>query len=257
MDALSALTDTTLRIEKARVALQVRLSHLKLKGKQDALTEEALGKVDDLEKWIDKRIATLIQTHPAYPWFSKVKGVGGENIAKVLCSVRVKPERGFDQDGNEIDLPFADSISALWKFAGYAPVDGHAMKRTSGEKLAYNSQLRSMCWRLGSSLLKANSNFKAYYDAQKQRYIERYTMAGVKVIPAAQLPKVGGKKQETEGLISEGHVHNQALRKMVKLFLACLWLEWRKMEGLSVREPYAIGIQGHTTMIDPWKMTDR
>lgn len=41
------------------------------------------------------------------------------------------------------------------------------------------------------------------------------------------------------------HIHLRALRKMVKRFLADLWAEWRKMEGLPVTDPYPIAILKH------------
>ncbi len=77
-------------------------------------------------------------------------------------------------------------------------------------------------------------------------------------MPATKLPKdKNGKRYEPEGIISAGHVHNQALRKMIKLFLACLWLKWREAEGLPVTKPYAIDKLGHNSYIDPWEMVDR
>jgi len=58
-------------------------------------------------------------------------------------------------------------------------------------------------------------------------------------------------------MISEGHIHNMALRKMIKLFLVCLWVVWREEEGLSVTKPYAIDRLGHNSYIGPWEMVDR
>lgn len=242
MDTLSTLGDATLAIEKVRVRTQVRQSHLKLQGRVDIETDELLRRVKDLEEYTDGRIATILKSHPAYSWFNRVKGIGKENIGKVVGLV---------------DIERANTISALWKFAGYAPQDGHAMKRTKGEKLCYNSQLRSMCWRLGGSLMKAKGTFYDYYLDQKERYTQRYQGEGKQIVPATSLPKVNGKKQETDIYISKDHVHNQALRKMIKLFLACLWLIWREVEGLPVTSPYAIGQLGHNSFIDPWEMVDR
>ena len=255
MDTLSTLVDAALSIEKVRVRTQVRQSHLTLDGRHDPETDALLEKLVSIEDYVDGRTADIIKGHPAHHWFSKVKGIGKENIGKVVGQIRVKPTKA--DDGT--DLPYADTISALWKFAGYAVEAGHSMKRVKGEgKLHYNSQLRTMCWRLGSSLMKANGKFKEYYDQQKERSLDRCVALGVKVVPAASLPKdADGKKRETATCMSEGHIHNQALRKMVKLFLACLWLEWRRAEGLPVTKPYAIDVLNHNHFIDPWKMTDR
>lgn len=233
-----SMVNTMFTIEKLRVAAQIRQSHLALQNRQDPETDALLAKLQDLEGYVDGRIATMVMAHPAYPWFSRVKGIGKENIGKVV---------------GLIDITRAPTISALWKFAGYAPVDGHAEKRVAGEKAAFNGRLRTMCWRVGGSLMKVDGKFRAYYDVEKEKLRNRYTS----VIPAAKLPKKDGKKYEPEGVISEGHLHNMALRKMIKLFLACLWLEWRQAVGLPIREPYAIGQMGHTAMILPAAMTDR
>ncbi len=262
MQSLTYMVDASLVIEKLRVQSEVRISHLKRNGREDPDTDDLHQRIEALENFVDGRVAVLITSHPAYPWFSKVKGVGKENIGKVVAQVRIKPERGeiLNHETDEViwkDLPYADTISALWKFAGFAPVDGHSMKRTKGEKLEYNSQLRSMCWRMATSLLRARGKFYEYYLEQKEVYEQRFANAGTKIVPATQLPKVDGKKTETEVIISEGHVHNMALRKMIKLFLACLWLEWRKAEGLPITAPYAIDKLGHASFISPDEMVDR
>ncbi|GAI60360.1 unnamed protein product, partial [marine sediment metagenome] len=121
----------------------------------------------------------------------------------------------------------------------------------------FNSQLRSMCWRLGSSLLRAKGKFYDYYLKEKDKYYQKYENQGVRIVPATSLPKKEGKRYEPQDMIAAGHIHNQALRKTIKLFLACLWLVWREAEGLPLTNPYAIDILKHQSLIDPWEMTDR
>ncbi len=241
-----SLVDSMLDIENVRISKQIRKSHLARDKRVDAHTDWLLEELQGLEERIDKRIAGLLEEHPAYPWFSQVKGVGPENIAKVI---------GF------IDIEKAPTISSLWKYCGMHVVDGKAPKPQQGQKLEYNKTLRTMCWRLATSLMKAKGLFFGYYLQEKQKYVERYRREGVKIVPSDELPtRVENgkrKKYEPEGTISEGHVHNQALRKMIKLFLACLWLEWRKAAELAVRSPYVIEKMGHTTFIDPQSMTDK
>lgn len=240
---LTTLVDATLSIEKVRVRSQVRQTHLALKGRRDEETDNLVRALEEIESYIDGRVAKQITSHPAYGWFSKVKGVGKENIGKVVAP---------------IDIQRAATVSALWKFAGYSVEEGKAPKRVKGGgKLSYNSQLRSMCWRLGCSLMRANGKFYDYYLSQKTLYQERYRVAGIQIVPVTALPKKDGKRTEGDGYISEGHVHNLAFRKMIKLFLACLWLVWREAAGLPVTKPYAIDKLGHDSFIDPWSMTDR
>ncbi|MDI6883047.1 MAG: hypothetical protein QMC93_01045 [Patescibacteria group bacterium] len=238
------LVKSVLQIEKLRVAAQVRQTHLGKQNRKDLETDELLARIRVLENYADNRLGKLLEEHPAYLWFSRVKGVGRENIAKVVGLV---------------DIDRANTISSLWKFAGYHVENGKAPKRQKGGgKLSYNSRLRSMSWRLGSSLLRARGKFYDFYSQEKEKYIQKCSQKGIKIVSASQLPKdEKGKRYEPEGVISEGHIHNYALRKMIKLFLACLWLVWRERVGLPIRPSYPIEHLGHTTVIDPWEMVDR
>lgn len=321
MDSLSMLINAEQAIDKVNVSLKVRRSHLKNQGRSDPETDELLSKTEDLKEYIVDHAAVLLKEHPAYPWFSRILGVGRENIGKCLGPIRVKPADEFvcktkgcrnrrPKNGEAVppkcpkckqlmqDPPYADTISALWKFCGSdVGENGKAPKRTPGVTSSFNSQLRSMWWRLGVSLLKAGlrqkclkcgalvgqgtldlpennglcpkcrqdkfetvatSRFAKKYLDWKEMYVARFTNAGYKIVPAEELPKdKEGKRYEPEGVISEGHIHNMALRRVVKLFQACLWLTWREAEGLPVTKPYAIEKLGHNSFIDPWEMCDR
>ncbi len=234
---LPTLVDVQLSVEKLRIALQVRSTHLRKQKREDTETDKLLDVVRDVEEYVDNRVAQLLKEHPAYPWFSTVKGIGGENIGKVV---------------GMIDIEKAPHVSSLWKYCGmHVSENGTAPKREAGKKLEYNSRLRSMCWRLGSSLLKAKGKFYLYYIHEKEKYTIRYTNEGRQIVPAEQLPKEKGKKVESSTFISEGHIHNMAMRKTIKMFLSMLWVSWRRAEGLPVSEPYPIAHQGHSHIRTP------
>jgi len=264
---LNHMVDAAVAVEKLRVASEVRQTHLALQNKQDPENDELHRRLKDLEEYVDGRVADLIKAHPAYPWFSRVRGVGGENIGKVVAPINI--ER-------------AKTISGLWKFAGFSVEDGSAPRRVKGGgKLLYNSQLRSMCWRLASSLKRARGKFYEYYSKEKGKYTERFENQGYKILatpsgrwvcsncgaswgkqrditPCCDKQQIEKKlRQEPPGVIWVGHLDAMAVRKMIKLFLACLWLVWREAEGLPTRSPYAIEKQGHSTLISPWEMIDK
>lgn len=241
------VTDSALSIEKLRVAAQVRKTHLARNSREDRNTDIILERLILLEAFVDNLLGDIVDAHPAQPWFSRVKGVGRENIGKVL---------------GPIDIRKAQTISALWKFCGMHVVDGHSPKAIrGGGKLEYNKQLRSMCWRLGVSLMKGGGKFYELYAREKAHLQERYAREGKKIVKATELPTKLEKGRrirfEPPDMISEGHVHQQALRKMIKIFLGCLWLYWRKVESLPIRDPYPIEKMGHTTIISPDEMVDR
>lgn len=320
MDQFNALENAITSIEKTCTSLKIRKSHLKLQGRSDPVTDELLAKTEELKEYAVCRAADQLKEHPAYPWFSRILGVGRENIGKCLGPVRVKPADEFVcikkgckyfvlKNGQTIpplcpkcktqmiDPPYANTPSGLHKFAGNAVEDGKSPKRTPGVKSSYNSHLRSMFWRLMGSILKAGlrqkclkcgaivgqgtldkeeneglcpkckndsfetiaiSKFAQKYLNFKELYVSRFTAQGFTIVPAASLPiNKEGKKYEPEGVISEGHIHNLANKRTVKLFQTCLWLVWRKAEGLPVTMPYVIDKLGHDSFIDPWEMVDR
>ena len=114
-----------------------------------------------------------------------------------------------------------------------------------------------MCWRTGSSLLRVKGKFYEYYVAEKQKYIQKYVNQGWSIVPASKLPKKDGKMVEADGFISEGHIHNMALRKMIKRSEPAYGGNGEKAEGLPATMPYAIDQLGHDSFVTPDEMTDR
>lgn len=265
--SLTHMVDAAVAVERMRVASEVRQTHLAKQNRGDPETDELYRRLRELEDFVDGRVAQLFESHPAYPWFSCIKGVGSENIAKVV---------------GPIDIEKAHTISGLWKFAGFSVEDGHAPRRVrGGGKLAYNSQLRSMCWRLATNLIRARGKFYDYYFKEKDKYKQRFENQGYKIL-ATPRGKWGclncgaiwdrqrditsccanqeiekKLREEPPGVIWKGHLDMMAMRKMIKLFLACLWLVWREAEGLPITKPYAIDRLGHNSYIDPWEMIDK
>ncbi len=239
---LAEWVDTQLAVEKIRVAVQVRNTHLAKRKRVDDETKELETKLADVESFVDEYVAKQIEDHPAYHWFSKVKGVGKKNIPKVV---------------GLIEIVKAPTPSSLWKYAGYAPLNGKTMKPTKGQKLPYNKTLRSMCWRLADNLVRSKGAFYNIYLSKKKQEQAKCKDKGIKIVPTAKLPKKNGKYYEPEGVISEGHVDNRARRKMIKIFLACLWLVWREAEGLPLTTPYAEGVLGHGHIHKPWDLVEK
>ena len=48
-----------------------------------------------------------------------------------------------------------------------------------------------------------------------------------------------GSERELKRVTSKMHAHRRAMRKMIKVFLLDLYLEWREIEGLEVSLTYA------------------
>lgn len=247
------LVDSVMLIDKSITAAKIRSSHLAKDGFYDPQTNFFIKEGTAFKKKLLKPIADFVKQHPAYKWFSRIKGIGNENIAKVISLINIEK---------------SNTMSGLWKFAGYATdQNGKAEKRSKGEKLPFNMTLKVMCNRLGTSLLKASavgeaSHYGLYYAKEYAKYKEFFEERGVIISDFNKIPKkatiVTCKANAVKGGYMQSlHLHQLAFRKMIKLFLAHLWQVWREAENLPIRPPYAIEKMGHTTLIDPWEMIDR
>ncbi len=183
---------------------------------REALAEELL-----------KQITEIVHKEPLWKGFlENVKGCG-ESIAAVILS--------------EFDIYIADNVSKMWSFAGLAPGKD---KKVKGKKCPYNYNqfLRSkLCGVLGSSFLKCQSQpYSSYYYDEKTR-LENSDVI-VKEWPRKEDRKKGIEPDERTVKWRDAypaHRHRAAIRKMIKEFLKHLYIAWREIEGLPIRESYA------------------
>lgn len=165
----------------------------------------------DAEEIATKLMTEMAQDYPIIDAMSSVRGVNKILAAQMVALIG--------------DIDRFETVSKLWRYAGYAVIDGKAERPKRGEKLHYNKRLKTTCFKVGNSLLRSGSPYRQIYDQEKERQLRR-------------------------GL-AKGHAHYRAMRKMIKLFLAHLWEVWRRMEGLPTRRPYALDKLGHSTYIPP------
>jgi len=203
---LRTLVDTRDRqIQKARIQFSNRLSALGDTGldegnaQQERIVKHYLEAFDALEKQLNEDIAEIVGYHPVFPLVSAIRGIGPGLAAKLIAM---------------IDITRSPTVSALWRYAGQAVIDGAAEKPVKGQKLAYNKRLKTTCWLIAGSFLKSASPYRVIYDEARLLY------------------------DRTHPEWTKGHSHNAALRKMSKLFLSHLWAAWRELEGLPVTPPY-------------------
>ena len=169
------------------------------------------------------RLKSVLKEYPIYMEFLEgVKGIGPA-MAGVIIS--------------EIDIARAEYPSSLWKYAGLdVAKDGQGRSRKAehleeseyiskdGEVktkrgITFNPFLKTkLIGVLGTSFLRAGDNpYRTIYDNYKRR---------LQNMPAHQEK-------------SKGHIHNMAIRYMVKRFLVDLYQHWRKLEGLPVADEYS------------------
>lgn len=313
---LAYWADVALSQEDIRVKTQVGISHLARTGRESPERDEFFKLTKAAEEYADGRLASLVVSHPTWPWAQRSKGVGKENYPKLIGQIE-KFGRYFDP-GDPLIPPYVQrpvvsyltvdkqnqavekegiwvegierlaTPSKLWKYAGMNvdPVTGQAPKRESGKKLPFNADLRMLCYRLGTSLIRqtgvwyendGREGTSPGYLGYKNRITERKAEQGITVIPtpkervctncgqvvvrktARYCPDCGGgltTKQEPPGCLFEGHLHLMAVREMMKDWLVCMWRVWREALGLPVTQPYKVAYQDHAP-VNPWVMVDK
>lgn len=218
---LRALVDFRTQIQKQRIAINNRLDALaretdNAEASTSALWERWFDELKDIEGRIDYDIQDNTDDHPIIALMCEVKGVG-----KLLAAQAVA----------HIDIERAPHVSSLWRYAGYGVnADGERDRLQKGQKAPYNKGLKTICWKIATSFMRANSPYREIYDKAKERY-ERERPDWTKL-----------------------HIHNAATRKMIKIWLQHLWITWRVLEGLPVTMPYVFDDARHTHYIRPEQM---
>jgi hypothetical protein len=170
----------------------------------------------ETEKQLAKRLNAWSKHHPIRIHFlNRVQGIGGVLSSGVIAWL--SPISRFP------------NISKLWSYCGLAPQH----KRRRGEKLGYNPRLKTLMWKIATSFEKQNpakSFYRRIYEQKKQYYMQR-----------ADLKQAVEQGQKGAKL----HIRLLTLRYTAKRFLADLWLQWRRLEGLPVTKPYPHAVLGH------------
>jgi hypothetical protein len=197
----------------------------------------------DQEKLIEKDMLNELKKFPVYNEFLvKVKGVGPVSAGWIV---------------SEFNIHIADTVSKLWQFSGMNPGMVHGKKRkenkdgtytfttsdnmvrgdkrTPGFVAPFNGRLRvALLGVMADGFIKAQNSYAMdYYYPYKNRKENSSTEVlhwKSKGKPAEMIPWKD---------VSKGHRDSAAKRYMVKAFLKDLYVAWRTVEGLPVREPYA------------------
>ena len=198
------------------------------------------------EKAIEKMLKKTLKRFPVYNDYLKdIKGVGDISAGWII---------------GEFDIDIATTVSKLWQFCGLNPgmVLGKKRKESEdgksftyvqtntlvrGDKLTpefvapFNKRLRTaLVGVMADGFIKSQNDYcMKYYYPYKMRLEQEENLAPV---------PVKGKQKPWKDE-SKGHRDRAAKRYMIKMFLLDLYVAWRKIEGLPVREPYQVEYLGH------------
>lgn len=159
--------------------------------------------------------------------------------------------------------------SAYWRWWGLDVEEtGQGPERRKGEQVHYNPKLRAFSWRIKRSfkMQKAHKSFyRRIYDNYKKRIFENSRMRRVNgrevwIPPFSEILKdhkacpfyeeCKSKLTKRAEPSCRGHWDNMAIKYATKVFLSHVWEQWRILEGLPVRQPYALEKLGHHVYIE-------
>ena len=215
--------------EKYRAGLVGKLAGDIFEYYQDYVHIELYLRDFENEKRVEQTMAYLVMYHPMWSgYFEQIKGVGPVSAAVLLGTFKI----GKKPDGTFI----APYVSCFWKYSGLDvvvdPVTGIGARRSkkaehlidreyvdkNGEiktkkSITYKDDLKSfLLGVLAGSLMVHNPHYKSIYDDYRHR---------IETDP--------GKQEWTKA-----HVHNDALGRMMKIFIKDFWIRWRQMRGYEV-----------------------
>ena len=163
-------------------------------------------------------------------YLKDIKGVG-ELMAAVIMS--------------EFDIYKATTVSKMWAYAGLSPGTTYGKKwnkdktkiittdiivkqdrKTSGFLCPYNQFLKSkLLGVLADQFIRKENPYRKHYEDYRHR-LESKDWGTESKNPSTKNKKAG-------------HQNNAAKRHIVKLFIIELYVAWRTLEGLPVRNLYA------------------
>jgi hypothetical protein len=208
--------------------------------------EKAYWRASEDESDAAAALRDEIQSHPAWKWMSQQRGVGELLAARLLsrldvsrartpsafwayCGLATIPGRAYQcpRCKLEVGIPAGYKLrESHFTRAGSRLCSGHleliqgnatrvAPRRSiAGGRNSYDAHARKSCYLIGISMLRCGSDYRAYYDAERERL-------------TSDRPGWTAKRS-----------HLAALRKMEKAFLRDLWMAWRQAVNLPVVRPY-------------------
>lgn len=169
-----------------------------------------------------------IAVGPIWEWLLSRRGIGEGLAAQLLAQID--------------DISNFETVSKLWRFAGFAVFDGKAESKITDEKRHYNGRLKGICFNIADQFIRQQTpHYVDIYYAEKRKQRELHPVpfcldcnesaevyqkkAKGELVQATRCPKRNSKHTIKW---SDAHVHNMAWRKMIKEFLKDLWVKWNE-----------------------------
>ena len=237
------LVDCYYQIQDFRIVAAARV-----RGSDEDEPNRVLSWVFDcmeiLENDIKRALGTFASEYNVGQWLQSICGIGPVISAGFLA---------------HLDIRGCATAGHFWRFAGLDPT----MKWVKKTKRPWNAGLKTLCWKAGESFVKVQNNDKDVYGklfVERKLFEQQRNEAGGNELRAAEI--LAGKKfgKDTEaykaysvGLLPKAHIHAQARRWTVKMFLSHYWQRaWVQAHpGKMPPNAWVIEHGGHVHYVEP------
>ena len=260
-DRLKMLFDGYKQIQKLRMKVNNQILAMNRgTDKLDEIDQEyinsVLENIEEKEKAKEKLIKAWAKENKTIPIVAamlSVKGIGPITVAACLTY---------------LDVRKADHPSSFWSYAGYRcasherfetlpkekwipifdkntgePVLDKKGKQRMSHHNPGNQTLRCALFVTAGVFIKQGGTYRDIYDLRKLK-----TSQSEKIVKTRWPGKTGTIEKAWKDT-KPGHRHGDAIRVMMKSFLADLWMVWRTIEGLPTNDLYVKEHLGHESAI--------
>ena len=229
---MKQLYETYKSLQEIRVKLEQQIHALKSKDNEMQLVNIRTRIFKQISK-TEHTIYAYMKANLAYEpiwteWLERVEGVGVVTASAIVSYLT--PISKFE------------TVSKLWRYCGYACIDGKAEKPIKGQKLKYNPRLKTLLWLLGESFVKTKGFYRKVYEQVREEYNRKWQTPEDCKSPICRVV----------GRCTDSHKFEASKRKVIKIFLAHYFAVARDLAGLPVQMPYVIEyVKGHEHYIEP------
>lgn len=171
------------------------------------------GAFKTLESDLQRALGEFAKQYTVGLWMQSLTGIGPVISAGMLA---------------HLDVRKCKTAGHFWRFAGL----DSTMTWEKGQKRPWNAKLKCLCWKLGECFVKTCNHKSAFYGplyAKRKLYEQERNAAGGNAERAALIltqkkwsKGTVSRNAYESGVLPDGHIHAQARRWAVKMFLSHL-----------------------------------
>lgn len=172
------------------------------------------------------------------PWLAQATGVGEKQLARLLAAI------GDPYWNAKYQRPRI--ASELIRYCGLDPVAVSndpdaprvARKKRQGTQAKWSHEARMRAWNIAGSCIKTKGHYRDVYDATRAKYADAIHVHPCPQCGTASKPGKPGVPAPIGSPLNDGHKHGRALRAIARKVLLDLWIEARRLHGVTDETPH-------------------